>query len=61
MQDLRNGGQQSQEEVTVEVNGHDVQGKRPFTEPKLTFIEPKLIRRGNVADVTAGFLGTFTP
>lgn len=35
--------------------------KLPFTEPKLTFVEPKLVKHGDVADVTAGFFGTFSP
>jgi hypothetical protein len=35
--------------------------KQPFTEPKLTFIEPKLVRHGGLEDVTAGFFGTLYP
>ncbi|MCI0441469.1 MAG: hypothetical protein L0177_20390 [Chloroflexi bacterium] len=34
--------------------------KRPFTEPRLTFIEPKLERRGKIESVT-GFIGSFSP
>ncbi|HEX3035424.1 MAG TPA: hypothetical protein VHT73_09865 [Thermodesulfobacteriota bacterium] len=39
------------------------QSKKPFTEPKLTFIEPKLTKHGDVTRVTAqnGFFGGFTP
>ncbi len=37
--------------------------KKPFVEPKLRFIEPKLTRHGDVKDVTHGneVLGTFNP
>ena len=37
--------------------------KKPFVEPKLRFVEPKLTKHGDVNDVTHGngFLGTFTP
>ncbi|MCI0441547.1 MAG: hypothetical protein L0177_20795 [Chloroflexi bacterium] len=36
------------------------QHKRPFVEPKLAFIEPKLTRQGKVEHVT-GFVGSFSP
>lgn len=35
--------------------------KQPFVEPKLTFVEPQLEKRGNFADLTEGFFGGFTP
>ncbi len=36
------------------------QGKRAFTKPKLTFIEPKLTKHGDATKITtAGFFGTF--
>ena len=35
--------------------------KKPFLKPKLRFIQPKLLRQGNLADVTGGFFGTFIP
>jgi hypothetical protein len=35
--------------------------KQPWQEPKLTFVEPKLIKHGKLAEVTAGFFGGFTP
>ncbi len=36
--------------------------KKPFEEPKLTFIEPKLTRHGDVTKITQqGFFGTFSP
>lgn len=34
--------------------------KKPFTEPKLTWIEPELVPHGTVETV-AGFFGTFSP
>jgi len=37
------------------------EGKRPFTKPKLTFVAPKLVKHGGLADVTAGFFGEFSP
>ncbi|MBI4819130.1 MAG: hypothetical protein HY791_22855 [Deltaproteobacteria bacterium] len=35
--------------------------KRPFEEAKLTFVEPQLSQLGDVRDVTATFLISFTP
>ena len=35
--------------------------KQPFVAPKLTFVKPELVRQGSLADVTAGFFGTFIP
>jgi hypothetical protein len=35
--------------------------KEPWQEPKLTFLEPKLTKHGQLEDVTAGFFNTFTP
>lgn len=35
--------------------------KQPFVEPKLTFVEPHLEKRGNFAELTEGFFGGFTP
>ena len=35
---------------------------KPFEEPKLTYLTPKLSERGNVQDVTLqGFFGSFSP
>ena len=36
-------------------------GKKPWQEPKLAFIEPKLTTHGKLEEVTAGFFGGFTP
>ena len=35
--------------------------KKPFTEPKLTFVEPKLIKHGDATKITAGFFSVFEP
>ena len=37
--------------------------KKPFEEPKLTFVEPKLTKHGDATKITGGggFFGTFTP
>lgn len=36
--------------------------KKPFQEPKLEFIEPKLVKHGDATELTKqGFFGTFTP
>ena len=35
--------------------------RKNFTEPKLKFIEPKLIKRGDATRITAGFFESFTP
>jgi len=41
----------------------DSQTRKPFAEPKLTFIEPKLTKHGDATKITGtnGFFGTFTP
>ena len=36
-------------------------GLQPWEEPRLAFIEPKLIKHGKLEEMTAGFFGTFTP
>ena len=35
--------------------------KPPFVEPRLTFVEPKLKKHGEVKEITAGFFGSFYP
>jgi hypothetical protein len=37
------------------------EGKQPWQEPKLTFIEPKLTHHGTVQEVTGQSFGTFPP
>jgi hypothetical protein len=36
-------------------------GPRPFVEPRLQFIEPRLTPRGDLREVTAGFCCEFSP
>ena len=37
-------------------------GKEPWQEPKLSFVEPKLTKHGSLEEVTGeGFFGGFTP
>ncbi len=51
---------QSTGRIGKEENGLDTsQAKKPFKEPKLTFIEPKLTKHGDATKITAGFFGTF--
>lgn len=37
------------------------QTRKPYTEPKLTFIEPKLTKYGDATTITNSFMGTFSP
>ncbi len=54
------------EESQISQNGkellrdNDPEKKRAFTEPQLTFVEPKLVKQGNLTEVTC-FFGTFPP
>ena len=37
-------------------------GKKPWEEPKLAFVEPKLTKHGSLEEITGqGFFGGFTP
>lgn len=48
--------------IGQEVHGlHASQTRKPFAEPKLTFIEPKLTKHGDATKITGSFFGTFTP
>jgi hypothetical protein len=38
-----------------------IQDKRPWQEPRLTFVEPKLTKHGELQKMTAGFFGTVVP
>lgn len=46
-------------------NSHEAseneQMKKPFEEPKLTYVKPKLNKQGKVAQVTQSFFGSFSP
>lgn len=35
--------------------------KKPFKEPKLTYVKPKLNKQGKVEQVTQSFFGSFSP
>ena len=35
--------------------------KKPFSEPKINFVEPKLTKYGDVTKITAGGVGFFGP
>lgn len=51
-------------QIDREVHGLDgSQTKKLFTEPKLTFVEPKLTKHGDATKITGtnGFFGTFVP
>jgi len=37
------------------------QSRKYFSEPKLTFIKPKLTKQGSVAEITGQFIGSFHP
>ncbi len=41
----------------------DAEGRRPFEEPKLTYVPPRLQEEGKLAEITKqqGFFGTFSP
>jgi hypothetical protein len=43
--------------------GHVSLGKQPWQEPKLAFVEPRLINHGRLKDLTGqeGFFGGFSP
>lgn len=43
------------------VGTDSVDARLPLVQPKLTFVKPELVRQGSLADVTAGFFGTFIP
>ena len=36
-------------------------GQKAWVKPKLSFVEPKLTRHGELQHVTGGFFGSFTP
>lgn len=37
------------------------EGKQPWQEPKLAFVEPKLTKHGDLKEVTSGFFCAFEP
>jgi hypothetical protein len=51
-----------QEKEAEETASSQSVGKKPWQEPKLTFVEPKLTKHGALEEVTGqGFFGGFTP
>ena len=52
-----NKGQERSEDPLVPVA--PFADKKTFVEPKLTWVQPKLTKAGDVKNVTAGFFGTF--
>lgn len=44
----------------TQMKSDDRQEKRPFVEPKLTWVEPTLSEHGEI-EAKAGFFGTFYP
>jgi hypothetical protein len=59
--DQTTGQHASHEREVSEVTAASAVGKAPWQEPKLVFIEPKLIKHGRLEEVTAGFFGGFSP
>jgi hypothetical protein len=59
--DQANGPPTSEEREALGATADPAAGKEPWQEPKLAFIEPKLTTHGKLDEVTAGFLGGFTP
>jgi hypothetical protein len=45
--------------VRHEEQGASPEPRKQFTQPRLRFIEPKLSKHGELADVTKDFLGFF--
>jgi hypothetical protein len=52
---------EAREERNEHVHPTEESGKQPWQEPKLTFVEPKLTKHGNLEEVTSAFFGGFTP
>ena len=45
-----------------EIAGRDPsETKKPWQDPKLAFVEPKLTKQGELLEVTGQFFGAFTP
>ena len=59
--DQASGQQESHEREVPGATADAAPSKEPWQEPKLAFIEPKLTTHGKLDEVTAGFLGGFTP
>lgn len=55
------------EKISAKHIGQEVHGlsvsptRKPFAEPKLTFVEPKLTKHGDATKITGQFFGTMIP
>jgi hypothetical protein len=58
MQERNKSTDQVQVDMATEAKGKE---KQSFTEPKLTYVAPKLIKVGSVEEITGGFFGPFYP
>jgi len=45
----------------VQKNRSEGQDKRPFEQPKLSYVKPRLNKQGKVAQITQSFFGSFSP
>ena len=61
MQDINRTFTPSQADTSKFPSEASLKVKQPFTEPKLSFIVPKLVKQGSVEEITAGFFGSFYP
>ena len=52
---------QSQPEQQPVDSEHSALPKKPWVEPRLAFIEPKLTKHGALTEVTGQFFGAFSP
>lgn len=57
--DLEDAGLDAAGEVSLS-NDSGIAEKQPFTEPKLAFLTPKLVKHGGLVGVT-GLIGGFSP
>ena len=60
MKDIAREAQGEEQAISLDAGVEEVGSGKPFIEPKLTFIKPKLVKRGRLEQVT-GFFGTFSP
>ena len=56
---LEDAGLEAVGEVSL-ANDSEIAEKQPFTEPKLAFLTPKLVKHGGLVGVT-GLIGGFSP
>ena len=57
---MKEADQKSKELKQTETDTKQI-SREPWTEPKLTFVEPKLTRHGELTQVTGQFFGAFSP